>query len=150
MDPPVLVRAARFNCPDLFYCSAPINAAERKILNTQKAAAKPDLRRTHLVAPFDVRIPDLKVNQAQYANKGQLLFLADDLDAAEIEARFPIGKFRPLMAGKTREQGDEGNTPAVQRTPVAVKLDAIVRLNTTTHTVEWRLLFRVPARYYPA
>jgi len=70
-----------------------INAAERKVLNTQKATAKLDIKRTHLVAPFDVRITDSKVNQAQYANKGQLLFSADDIDEAEIEARFPIGPF---------------------------------------------------------
>ena len=39
---------------------------------------------------------------------------------AEIEARFPIGKLRPLMAGKPRAQGEDGNTPFVQRIPGAL------------------------------
>ncbi len=114
-----------------------INMAERKVLNTQKLIAELDIRRTLFVAPFDVRITDLKVNQAQYVNKGQFLFSADDINAAEIEARFPIGKLRPLIAGKTRVGGEEGPTPAVERTAGAVMLDAIVRLKTATHTIEW-------------
>ena len=42
-----------------------INAAERKVLDTQKATANLDLSRTHLVAPFDVRITNRNVNQTQ-------------------------------------------------------------------------------------
>ena len=110
------------------------NAAERKVFHTQKATAELDIRRTHVAAPFDVRITDLKVNQAQYANKGQLLFSADDIDATEIEARFPICRLRPLIAEKTPS---EGNTSALERTPGALKLDTIVRLKTAIHTVEW-------------
>ncbi|MCP3879143.1 MAG: efflux RND transporter periplasmic adaptor subunit [Sulfitobacter sp.] len=113
-----------------------LNAAEREVLKTQKANAELDLRHTRFVAPFDVRITDRKVNQAQYANKGQLLFSADGLEAVEIEARFPIGKLRPLMAGKKPAE-DEEYTPAVDRVPGALKLDALVRLRTATHTVEW-------------
>jgi RND family efflux transporter MFP subunit len=111
-----------------------LNAAEREVLQTQQANAKLDLQRTRFVAPFDVRITDRKVNQAQYANKGQLLFSADGLEAVEIEARFPIGKLRPLMAGN---KPDEDDAPVVDRVPGALKLDARVRLRTATHTVEW-------------
>ena len=113
-----------------------LNAAERGVLQAQKANAELDLERTRFVAPFDVRITDRKVNQAQYANKGQLLFSADGLEAVEIEARFPIGKLRPLMAGKKPDEREE-ETPAVDRAPGALKLDARVRLRTATHTVEW-------------
>lgn len=113
-----------------------LNAAERDVLQTQKANAELDLQRTRFIAPFDVRITDRKVNQAQYANKGQLLFSADSLEAVEIEARFPIGKLRPLMGGKNPAE-DEEDTPAVDRVPGALKLDARVRLKTATHTVEW-------------
>ena len=113
-----------------------LNAAEREVLNTQKANAELDLQRTRFVAPFDVRITDRKVNQAQYANKGQLLFSADGLEAVEIEARFPIGKLRPLMAGEQSAEGEE-ETPAVERVSGALKLDALVRLKTATHTVKW-------------
>ncbi len=113
-----------------------MNAAEQEVLKTKKANAELDLQHTRFVAPFDVRITGRKVNQAQYANKGQLLFSADGLDAVEIEARFPIGKLRPLMGGR-RSLGDEDSTDAVDRTPGALTLDARVRLKTATHTVEW-------------
>jgi multidrug efflux system membrane fusion protein len=115
-----------------------INAAERKGLNTQKDIAKLELLRTRVVAPFDVRIADLKVNQAQYVNKGQLLFSADGIDSAEIEARFPIGKLRPLITGKTPAEGEKGNASALEKIPGAMGLDTVVRLKTATHTIEWK------------
>lgn len=113
-----------------------LNAAERDVVSIQKANAELDIRRARFVAPFDARITDRKVNQAQYANKGQLLFSADGLEAVEIEARFPIGKLRPLMTGaqsaRDKEDADRGG-----RIPGALNLDALVRLKTATHTVEW-------------
>lgn len=109
--------------------------AERDVLEAQTAAAELDLQRTRLIAPFDTRITALKVSRNQYANKGQLLFTADGLEAVEIEARFPVGKLRPLMAG-TPSEGD-ADIPAIERTPGAVNLEALVRLRTATHTVEW-------------
>jgi RND family efflux transporter MFP subunit len=114
--------------------SLAMNAAEREVLKTQKANAELDLQRTRFIAPFDARITDLKINRAQYANKGQLLFSADGLDAVEIEARFPIGRLRPLLTSKKEADNEK---PAVERVPGAVKLDAVVRLKTATHTVEW-------------
>jgi RND family efflux transporter MFP subunit len=111
-----------------------LNAAERGVLQTQKANAELDLQRTRFFAPFDARITERKVNHAQYANKGQLLFSADGLDAVEIEARFPIGKLRPLMGGT--KQGED-DTPVVNRVPGALQLEARVRLKTATHSVEW-------------
>jgi multidrug efflux pump subunit AcrA (membrane-fusion protein) len=113
-----------------------LNAAEREVLNTQKANAELDLVRTRFVAPFAARVTERKVNQAQYANKGQLLFSADGLEAVEIEARFPIGKLRPLIAGRESAEENKG-MGATERAPGALKLDALVRLRTATHMVEW-------------
>lgn len=113
-----------------------VNAAEHDMLNTQKTSAELDLQHTRFIAPFDIRITNLAVSQAQYANKGQLLFSADGLEAVEIEARFPIGKLRPLISGgKQKNQGEL--LPAVERSPGAMGLDALVRLHTATHTIEW-------------
>ncbi|MBN1189701.1 MAG: efflux RND transporter periplasmic adaptor subunit [Dehalococcoidales bacterium] len=114
-----------------------LNAAEKKVLQTQKAAAELDLSRTRISAPFDVRITGLSVSQAQYVNKGQILFSADGIDATEVEARFPIGRLRPLIAGKTGESGAMENTPALRKAPGALTLEATVRLKTATHTIEW-------------
>jgi len=117
--------------------SLAINNAERELLKIQKERAELDLQRTRLIAPFDVRVTSLKINQKQYANKGQLLFSADDIAKVEIEARFPIGKLRPLIEGKSQEQDDDEETDALERVPGAKKLDALVRLRTATHAVEW-------------
>ena len=112
--------------------SLAINAAERELLNVQKSNAELDIKRTRFIAPFDIRITNLKVTQAQYASKGQLLFSADGLDKVEIQAHFPIGKLRPLIA---RE--NQTDTSPIKRTPGALELSALVRLRTATHTVEW-------------
>ena len=109
--------------------------AEREVLDVQEASAELDLQHTLLTAPFDARITELKVSRNQYANKGQLLFSADGIDSVEIEARFPIGKLRPLIAGNS--SNDDAAVPAVERTPGAMNLDALVRLKTATHTIEW-------------
>ncbi len=114
-----------------------INTAEREVLMTQGAVAELDLKHTVLIAPFDIRLTEVKVSHAQYANKGQLLFSADGIDSVEIEARFPIGKLRHLIAGLKPEKENGVDTPAVDRIPGVMDLDAIVRLRTATHTVDW-------------
>lgn len=107
--------------------SLSINAAEKQVLNIQRQQLKLDLARTKIFAPFDVRIVSISAHEARFANKGQLLFSADATDKTEIEARFPIGQLRPLIASS-----DAGSYPGV------LKLDAVVRLRTTTHTIEWQ------------
>lgn len=115
-----------------------LNAAEREVVRNQIKSAELDVQRTRFKAPFDVRITERKVNVAQYANKGQLLFSADGLEAVEIEARFPIGRLRPLISSsKSPESDGNGNTSALERKPGALRLDARVRLRTATHTIEW-------------
>ena len=106
-----------------------VNAVEREVLDAQQASAGLDLQRTHLIAPFDVRITDVKIGEAQYANKGQLLFTTDGLDAAEVEAQFPIGALRPLISSVV----EGGAEPQVG----VMELSAVVRLRTATHIVEW-------------
>ncbi|MGB1110673.1 MAG: efflux RND transporter periplasmic adaptor subunit, partial [Gammaproteobacteria bacterium] len=95
------------------------------------------LARTIIKAPFDARVTQRQVSEGQYANRGQPLFSADGVEAAEIEARFPIGRLRPLIA--SRRQAEEGATTSSpeQRQPGATKLQASVRLRTADHTVEW-------------
>lgn len=106
-----------------------LNAVERQVAEVQKASAELDLQRTHMVAPFDVRITAVNIGEAQYANKGQLLFAADGLQVAEIEAQFPIGVLRPLIAGAQKAEA----TPS----DGVMGLLATVKLRTATHTVEW-------------
>ena len=104
--------------------------AEHQILIAQRDAAELDLKRTKVQAPFAVRITDVDISTAQYANKGQLLFKADGLEIAEIEAQFSVGILRPLV----RNLSDDsiGNIRAG-----ATQLDAMVRLETADHQVKW-------------
>ena len=110
--------------------SIALNIVERQVLAAQKASAELDLQRTHMIAPFDVRVAGVNIGLAQYATKGQLLFTADGLDTAEIEAQFPIGILRPLI-GASAQSGE-----VITRLG-ALGLNAMVRLRTATHMVEW-------------
>ena len=104
--------------------------AENEALLAQRDAAALDLQRTTITAPFDVRITRVNIGTDQYANKGQLLFTGDGLEVAEIEAQFSVGILRPLIRGITTES----NTPIRAG---AMGLNALVRLQTASHTVEW-------------
>lgn len=110
--------------------SLAIIEAEKQSLIIQRQNAELDLARTTIKAPFDVRIVSINVQEARFASKGLLLFSADSTDKTEIEAHFPLGQLRPLIAndidkGKKRQMG-------------ALSLKAIVRLHTSTHSIEWK------------
>ncbi len=107
-----------------------LNKAENQALIAQRDVAKLDLERTRKVAPFDVRITTVNIGVAQYANKGQLMFSADGLDVAEVAAQFPVGILRPLAGAS-----GEGTPSGVSQSVLA--LQAVVRLRTATHMVEW-------------
>jgi len=105
-------------------------SAEHQALLAQRDAAKLDLKRTKVLAPFTARITQVDIGAAQYANKGQLMFKADGLEIAEIEAQFSVGILRPLVRNITLE-----GMPSVRAG--ATRLQAIVRLETADHKVEW-------------
>lgn len=108
-----------------------INAAEKQVLVAQRSGAELDLARTAMTAPFDVRITDVKIGEAQYANKGQLLFAADGLAAAEVEAQFPIGMLHPLITAAV------GAGAATDPQAALTSLGAEVGLETATRKVTW-------------
>ncbi|MCF6281873.1 MAG: efflux RND transporter periplasmic adaptor subunit [Candidatus Polarisedimenticolaceae bacterium] len=107
-----------------------LSIAEHQVLIAQQSAAKLDLQRTVITAPFDVRIIQVNIGTAQYANRGELLFTADGLALAEVEAQFSVGILRPLI------QGVVGDNPSNIRAG-ATRLNAKVHLRTATHSVEW-------------
>ena len=110
--------------------SLDLNEAERRVLIATKEIAELNLERTHVGAPFEARIIDVHVGADQYVSRGELLFTADGLEVAEVEAQFAIGKLRPLI--RTLRQDD-----AVVSGRGVLGLGALVRLRTATHTVEW-------------
>lgn len=115
--------------------SLSINEAEREAFVVQRKHAELDLARTKIMAPFDVRIVTVNAHEARYASKGQLLFSADATDKTEIEARFPIGQLRHLIASKIKAMSKSGTRS--DKHPGVLGLTARVRLRTATHNVEW-------------
>lgn len=105
-------------------------SVEHQALIAQREAAKLDLQRTVKIAPFDVRITNVNIGTAQYANKGQLMFTGDGLEVAEVEAQFSVGILRPLI--RREATGKDSNVRAG-----ATRLNALVRLSSSSHTVEW-------------
>jgi RND family efflux transporter MFP subunit len=104
--------------------------AEHQALLAQRDSARLNLERTTITAPFDVRITRVNIGSDQYANKGQLLFTADGLERAEVEAQFAVGVLRPLIRALN------GSSESPLRAGVT-GLNALVRLRTADHQVEW-------------
>ena len=116
--------------------AAAINNAERDVLRAQKAMTEYELSNIQIQAPFDIRVTDVKSHVAQFVNKGQILFTADDIKTAEINAQFTIGSLRPLIAKAHKKETIRAASN--QRIPGALTLEAVVHLKTATHAVEWQ------------
>ncbi|QIZ75728.1 efflux RND transporter periplasmic adaptor subunit [Ferrimonas lipolytica] len=69
--------------------SAAVNDAERR------------LAKTVFTLPFDGRIGDVNIEQAQVVSAGQVLFEAQGMDIMEVEAQVAMHEFRTLAAGFT-------------------------------------------------
>jgi len=122
-----------------------INAAERQVLLVQLEQAKQELSRTLLIAPMDARITQVMINKSQYANRGQLLFKADGIAAAEIKSQFPVGKLRPLVSSSLPAQ-NTGSTASNNWIPGVQGLSAIVSVSRSDHQASWdAMITRVSA-----
>lgn len=126
-----------------------INRAERDVLWVQLEQAKQDLAKTHLLAPMDARITEVKISESQYANRGQLLFRADGIDTAEVESQFPAGKLRPLVSSSLNALEKTLNLPN-NWAPGVKGLSAIVSVQHSDHIVKWdATISRVSATINP-
>ena len=112
-----------------------ITHAESDVLQIQRQQAQQELSRTVLTAPFDLRITQVSVDELQYINRGQTLFSGDGTEAVEIEARFPIGQLRPLFGKQSRPDTALASAPIWK--PGAEGLQAEVKLQSSTHSIQW-------------
>jgi RND family efflux transporter MFP subunit len=101
-----------------------LNAAEREVLNAQRAIAARSLEFTTITAPYDLRIGSVEAELGQVVNRGQTLFTAEGTDAVEIAAQFSIGQVGPLV----RALGEGASV---------LDLKARVRLPAPGHSVIW-------------
>lgn len=109
-----------------------INQAEREVLKIQRQQALNELNKTVLIAPMDARIREVSISDAQYANRGQKLFIADAIDSVEIEFKFPVGKLRPLVMSSL-----DKNSANTNWKPGVKGLLATVSLMQGNHKAEW-------------
>jgi len=101
-----------------------LNAAEREVLNAQRAIAARSMEFTTITAPYDLRIGSVQAELGQVVNRGQTLFTAEGTDAVEIAAQFSIGQAGPLV----RALGEGASV---------LDLKARVRLPAPGHSVIW-------------
>lgn len=120
--------------------------AEREVLIAQKAqhqaqleAAKLDLERTEITAPFDCRIAEVNVQATQYTGLGKVLAIADDIGVSEVTAQVPIGSLLKLVSPDAEVPDNVGSL--MTRLPEMLGFEAVVRLRASTISAEWQARF---------
>lgn len=101
-----------------------LNAAERAVLQAQRASAARSLDFTRIIAPFDIRITAVQADLGQFVTRGSALLGADGTEAAEVSAKFTMGDMGPLV----RALGEGANV---------LDLTAKVRLSQAGHDIAW-------------
>jgi RND family efflux transporter MFP subunit len=80
--------------------------AQQESATVRLTQARRDLEDTRFTAPYDLRLSKVDVELHQFVSVGQLLFQADNVVAAEVEARIPFSALRRLL-GNTAFSSDE-------------------------------------------
>ncbi len=113
-------------------------AAQMQRARTRLKQRQQDLEDTRFVAPYDLRVRTVDVEQHQYAALGQPLFLADGIEQAEVEAQVPLAMLRRLMTAVSR---------AVDSQPAALDISDRFDFSAIRSEVE---LTGFPAEHWPA
>ncbi|MCG8512283.1 MAG: hypothetical protein MI741_23945 [Rhodospirillales bacterium] len=113
--------------------------ADRARYQAQLATAERDLEQTIIAAPFDLRISEVRIEEAQFAQQGAILIEADGIDVAEISAQVPVEKVAILIEPGKAMPFDDGSFMDVVRE--VIDIEAIVRLGGSDMSAEW------PARF---
>jgi len=74
--------------------------ARRNRLKAKIKRAERDLEHSRILAPFDLRVADLKVEADQFVPVGQPLFAGDTVDRVGIEVRMAMSSLRRLFLGR--------------------------------------------------
>ena len=83
---------------------ARLDAQKQRVLSKQ-AQVESDLLDTKIYAPFDIRISEVKVEEYQYINPGQILFSGDDIKFSEIILQVPMHSLRRLLSELPKGEG---------------------------------------------
>ena len=112
---------------------------QRSLLQAKADRSARDLEHTSILAPFDMRVANLKVEKDQYVSVGQTLFEGDAVDRVEIKAQVPMSALRRLFMG--REEMKLDITRLSEQLPEMVGLNPLVRLDLGNHVAEWEAEF---------
>ncbi len=112
---------------------------QRKVLEAKQTQAERDLANTNIVAPFNLRVANLQIENDQYVSKGQSLFEGDSVDRVEVLAQFPLSSLRRLFIG--REDIHADTALMGEDLPRMVQLEPLVRLDMGTTQAEWQAEF---------
>ncbi|MBZ4020877.1 hypothetical protein CKO11_00190 [Rhodobacter sp. TJ_12] len=102
-----------------------LNAAERAVLQTQRAALERDQSLAEIRAPYELRITALEADLGQFVSPGQVLLSGEGTAAVDIAAQFPVGRIGPLL--RLLGEGTQ-----------VTDLKARVRLPAADHAVVWK------------
>lgn len=72
--------------------------AQLERIATRLAQARRDLADTHIVAPFDLRVAEVHIEQDQHVGRGQQMLAGDAIDSAEVVLQVPLDAMRALLA----------------------------------------------------
>lgn len=112
---------------------------QRSLLQAKADRSARDLEHTSILAPFDMRVANLKVEKDQFVSVGQSLFEGDAVDRVEIKAQVPMSALRRLFMG--REEIKLDITRLNEQLPEMVGLNPLVRLDLGNHVAEWQAEF---------
>ncbi|MGD8910510.1 MAG: HlyD family efflux transporter periplasmic adaptor subunit, partial [Chromatiales bacterium] len=112
---------------------------KRKVLEAKRSQAERDLQNTRILAPFNLRVANLKIETDQFVSKGQSLFEGDSVDRVEVLAQFPLASLRRLFIGRDNIHVDSAIMG--ENLPQMVQLEAQVRLDMGTTQADWQAEF---------
>jgi len=112
------------------------------VYRAQLESAKLNLARTRIALPFDARIAQVNVEEAQFVQTGSTLVTADSLNVAEAEAQIPISQFLEMVNASSNGEVPHGfTTESLSKIIETIGFEATVRLRMGDNVVEW------PARF---
>ncbi|MCU7847532.1 MAG: efflux RND transporter periplasmic adaptor subunit [Candidatus Thiodiazotropha sp. (ex Lucinoma kastoroae)] len=112
---------------------------KRKVLQAKRTQAERDLENTRILAPFNLRVANMRIETDQYVGQGETLLEGDAVDRVEVIAQFPMSSLRRLFIG--REQTAISADILDGKLAEFVAFQSQVRLDMGTTIAEWEAEF---------
>lgn len=128
------------NTLNLIPAQRQVQQAQLALNQAKLEAAKLDLTRTVIEAPFDIRISEESIERSQFVGQGQVLLKADSISASEVAAQVPIDKLIQIV--RLAGPGERLDfSKLMKKLPELLGLQAVVRLRSGGFAAEWEARF---------